>query len=180
MRLTLSLRVPALDFSGSQFKKLKSNLDKKFTGYTLLESEQLSIPLLQLGDMGQGTLMGLYQQLKELTQDCEPFTLKLKGLWGNPHQEEASMLWIGVQNSRELRSLQQEIAGFLALDEEDILKPHLPLVYLKHKTDVSDLISPFKNFDFGEIDIEEVALVEKLSGKHLTRTMGRYQFSAKS
>lgn len=174
MRLTLSLKVPPLDVSDLRFKKLKTNLTKNYPRHVQLPPDKLSIPLLQLGDMGKGTFMGLYQQLKELTQDFEPFSLKLNGLWASPHQEEASMLWIGVQNSRELRSLQQMIINFLALDEGDITRPHIPFIYLEHKSHVSDLISPFKNFDFGEVVIEEVALVEKLTGKQMSRVMGRY------
>lgn len=51
----------------------------------------------------------------------------------------------------------------LNLESEDY-RPYLPIVRLKNFRDVSDLLSPFKNSEFGKIQIQKISLYEMTSG----------------
>lgn len=165
MRLFLALKVPPLDFSGEKFKKLKSDLESRKAFPRWISTDHLHIPLVELGDHGRGSFLRLYETIKNISFDIMPFDLKAEGLWGHPHQQEADMIWIGVQNSKEVRSLHDYLSETLKIDHEMILRPHIPLVHLGRKKNLKDVLSPFKNYEFGSFNIHEIAFYEKLSGK---------------
>lgn len=162
MRQFLALKVPELNLSDLRFQKLNLNFGKRKIQYHWVPQEQLYIPLLEFAQMGQARLMGYRQRLKSIFTGMEAFDLKLKGLWAYPHQHDADMLWVNVQNSKQLRFIQEESLRVLDLDEDALARPYLPLIYLNERSDVADLISPFKNMDFGLVKIQEVKIIEKL------------------
>lgn len=164
MRLILALSLPEIDLSDQRFKKLKTNMITKNIDFNFLPMEQLHVPIAELGDVGKGVFLAFHQKIKSIIQDHSIMKLKMAGLWASPYQQEADMLWMGVQNSKALRALQAHVGNELNLDEDNFFRPQAPLVYLKRKTDVKDIISPFKNFDFGTVRIDQVRILEKLSG----------------
>jgi 2'-5' RNA ligase len=174
MHLFLALKVPEINFTDQRFARLNSNFEKRKIQYRSIPAEQLYIPLLELSDMGQSGLIGVVQRLKSKFYDMEAFDLKLKGLWAYPHQHEADMLWINVQNSKQLRFIQEESKRELDLDDEALSRPHLPIIYLEEEKDVADLISPFKNIDFGSVKITEVIIIEKLKAPLGVRMMASF------
>jgi 2'-5' RNA ligase len=174
MRLSLGLRVPRPSFDQLQFQKLLTGL-KNFPDSEMESLDHLTIPLIHLGEMGHGTFMGIYHDLKNVALEHQGLSLTLQGLWAYPHQTEADMLWIGVQNSRDLRGLQEALVHYLVLDEKNILRPHIPLVHLPRPVDVTDLISPFKNFDFGDVEIGEIVFTEKRPRQHSERFVASYK-----
>lgn len=180
MRLFLALKVPEINCTDQRFDRLHANFDKRKIQNRWIPSEQLYIPLLELGDMGQGGLYGILHRLKSTFRDVESFDLKLKGLWAYPHQHEADMLWINVQNSKQLRFIQEECLRELELDEDALSRPHLPFIYLEDRRNVSDLISPFKNMDLGQITIHEVRIIEKLKSPLGVRMVGSFALKERS
>ncbi len=79
------------------------------------------------------------------------------------------MIWMNVQNSKHLRSLQADCEqrlkeqGF-ALEERDY-KPHLTLARLLNPRNPSDLLSPLIKQKFGELKVLKATLFQsKLSG----------------
>jgi 2'-5' RNA ligase len=164
MRLFLALRVPPLNIQSEKLQKLKQNLELQKYKARWNNLDLLYIPLAELGDHGRGSFLRIYESIKSVSYDILPFDLKLRGLWGFPKQTEADMLWIDVQNTKELKVLQEYLSNKLAINSDEFLRPYIPLAHLSGKHNVEDLISPFKNYDFGRINIHEVLILEKLSG----------------
>lgn len=163
----------ALDVSFTQFdlKKLKGNLNKgKNFQHQLIPEDQRHIPLFNLSDMEQERLHELKAVVGTLSKEETSFELKLSGVWAYPQQEHARLLWIGVQNSRELRSLHAHLKSYLndflltELEEEKSFRPYLPIVRLRNYRSVTNIISPYKNTDFGMVKIKEIMLYEMVSG----------------
>lgn len=172
MRLFLALRVPSFDIPQDKLTKLKNNLEKFRPHW--IPKEQLYIPLVELGDHGRGSFLRLYELVKTVSYDVLPFDLKFSGLWAHPRQESADMLWVDVQNSRSLRSLVTYLSQKLSIPEDEFLRPHLPLLHLERERNVTDVISPFKNFDFGSVNIHEILFLEKLPGLAGTHMVGSH------
>ncbi len=169
MRILLAIdaRQSAIDLKDPNLRKLKTNLEKKHIDYKYADPTQWHIPLSFVGDMGRERFALLEQRLRDLGETRGPFALKLDGIWAYPNQNEARLIWIGVQNSRELRALREDVLGQLEpsrLAPEDSGKPHLPLVRLRNHKNVSDLISPYKNTSFGTILVEKLVVYEMSSG----------------
>lgn len=163
----------ALDVSLAQLdlKKLKINLNQgKNFQHQWIPDKQRHIPLFNLTDMGREKVSDVKTSLESRLQDMATFELKLSGVWAYPKQEQARVLWIGVQNSRELRAFRDHLMGDLSdyltsqLEEESIYRPYLPVVRLRNYRSVTDIISPYKNADFGMVKIDKVMLYEMVSG----------------
>ncbi len=161
VRLLIALDVNSLD---PDLKKLKINLSKaKNMEHRWVPRELWHIPLCQLGEMGQEKLQQIYPVIRSEIRKTSSLNLKLRGVWAYPSQERGRLLWIGVQYSKELRELQMGLVKELNLESEDY-RPYLPIVRLKNFRDVSDLLSPFKNSEFGKIQIQKISLYEMTSG----------------
>ena len=165
MRLFLALDTHELNLD---LKKLKVNLNKgKNFEHKWFPENQWHVPVFPLKDMGQERMNHIDQQISTVIQQVEPFSLKLEGVWAYPNQDHGRLLWIGVQNSKELRGLVQKLSEVLGPeddDEEKPFKPHLPIVRLRNHRAVSDVISPYKNSEFGKVLISNVILYEMTSG----------------
>lgn len=167
MRLFLALDTPDLEYD---LKKLKTNLHKaKNMEHRWVPEALWHIPLFPLGDMGQESLKLLDEKITAVVNRHAILDLRLEGVWAYPTQEHGRLLWIGVQNSRELRELQQDLinelgAHYTESADEKPFRPHLPIVRLRNHREVSDLISPFKNTSFGKLSVQNVGLFEMTSG----------------
>ncbi len=161
MRLLLALDVHSFD---PDLKKLKINLGKaKNLEHRWIPKEHWHIPLCQLGEMSQEKLQQIYPMIMSVVRKISSFDLKLRGVWAYPTQERGRLLWIGVQNSKELRELQAGLVKELNLESEDY-RPYLPIVRLRNFRELSDLLSPFKNSEFGKIRIQRISLYAMTSG----------------
>ncbi len=165
MRLFLALDTHDLNLD---LKKLKVNLNKgKNFEHKWVPENQWHIPIFSPKDMGRERISHIDHQISSVIQEFRPFELKLEGVWAYPTQDHGRLLWIGVQNAKELREMVSQLTSALeseGADEEKPFKPHLPIVRLKNYRAVSDLISPFKNADFGKVLISNVILYEMTSG----------------
>jgi len=158
--MRLSIAIDAHLFDLSQLKKLKVGLSQSNIDHRWVSSETLHIDILTAENFEM-------HKVKQVLEKCEPFTLKLDGVWAYPEQKEARVLWIGVQNSRELQQLRFELFKVIdgaEMDNPADYKPILPIVRFRNYRSVSDLISPFKNTRFSELSVNKVVLVEMISG----------------
>lgn len=158
--MRLSLAIDAHQFDLSQLKKLKIGLNQSNIDHRWVANEKLHIDILTSENFD-------LQKVKEVMEKFEPFTLKLDGIWAYPEQKEARVLWIGVQNSRELQQLRFElfkVTEGAEMDNAADYNPILPIVRFRNYRSVTDLISPFKNTRFPELVVNKVVLVEMVSG----------------
>lgn len=150
-------------------KKLKVNLEKaKNIEHKWIPSQQWHIPLCSLGDVTTEDLFEIEKDLLKILPQHPAFELKLEGVWAYPSQDHGRLLWIGVQNSKELRSLQEELfrkfQKFIPEETfENAFKPYLPIVRFRNYKKVSDLLSPHKNAHFGKFPICKLIIYEMTS-----------------
>jgi 2'-5' RNA ligase len=155
-----SLALDARSFNLNDLKKLKVNLNQSNIDHKWVMQDSLHIDLLSLEEVD-------LEAIQKVVTQVEPFTLKLNGVWAYPEQKEARVLWVGVQNARELQNLRFEFLKALPgseMDNGEEFKPILPVVRFRNYRSVSDLISPFKNSRFESLLVNKVILVEMTSG----------------
>lgn len=155
-----TLAIDARQFDLEALKKLKIGLKQSNIDYKWVLPEFLHIDLITFEDIDLEKIQSAIAQLS-------PFSLKLDGVWAYPDQKEARILWVGVQNTRELQQLRFEL--FKVVPDAEInnssdYKPILPIVRFRNYRSVHDLISPFKNTRFPELIVDKLLLVEMVSG----------------
>lgn len=157
--MSLSLALNAAHVK-ADLKKLKMGLSRgKNFIYDFVPQNELHITLCSLPEEDIDL-----EEIRKFLMNIPPLELKLHSIGAYPHSKEARLLWIGVPNTKEIRELRGELLGILNIDEgSDDYRPILPVVRLKNYRSVSDLISPFKNTDFGKVLFPEVSLMEMTS-----------------
>ena len=167
MRLFLGLDVQRLELD---LKKLKINLKKgKNLEHEWVPDKVRHIPVCSVGEINQDEFSKLDQLIENIIKDFVPFNLKFEGVYAFPDSDQARLLWVGVQNSKELRELHSqlnhEILKLSPIElNEGPYKPHLPIVRLRNHREVSDLLSPHKNSDFGKVLIDKLVVYDMVAG----------------
>jgi 2'-5' RNA ligase len=168
MKLSLAINASKFNFDEQKFKKLKINLNKSEVIHQWVAANFFHIDLLSLGEMDNKNIYELDAKIKSIIQAHGIFELKLSGVSVYPNQKEGRLLWIGVQNSIPLRSLQADLARNLinenSYQPDKLFRPILPIIRLKNYQNVTDMISPYNGVDFGKLKVEQLALYEMISG----------------
>jgi len=164
MKLIIGLNANHFLFSKEKLKKLEHSLSLSRHVFRFVPRDFLHIKLLQLSDYDPGLIRELEKKLQQISIHHHEIQLKLCGLWAYPNQDEARVLWIGVQNSIALRSLQEEITESLLKTKDNWadhqFKPTLPILRFRNHHNVSDMISPYKGMEFGKILFQSIVVLE--------------------
>lgn len=169
MRLFIAIGAAELNFDPKEaLKKLKVNLNRKEIDYRWVPQENYHVTLNFLGEISQDKIEVLKTMLNELSHHHAYFHLKLHGIGAFPSEKEGRVLWIDVQNSLALRSLQEDCESRLIelgfeLEKRDY-KPHLTVARLRNPRNVSDMISPLVRQHFGEMEVKSLTLYESSLG----------------
>lgn len=168
MKISLAIKAGEIALDDQKLKKLKSNLNKSDSAHRWVPSDLLHISLLSLGEVDTDKIQQIDVLINKILQRHAPFELKLQSIQAYPNQQEGRLLWIGVQNSVSLQALQSELTRELipqnVYREDKIFKPILPLVRFKNYRNVADMISPYKTTDFGKLKVEQLILIDMISG----------------
>lgn len=144
--------------------KLKIGLNNKSIEHKFVPIDQLHIPLLMLGEKKESELAYIESTIEEILSGESCFDLKLSGILAFPNQDEGRLLYVGVQNAKELRSLQDHFASRFFNSSSIDYVPNLPVVRLKNHRNVSDILSPYKNRNFGKLKVSKLILYQITSG----------------
>ena len=164
IKLQLAINAVKIHLKEEDLTKLKVGLNNKTMEHKFILLDQLHIPLLMLGEKSEEQVNDISRLVETTIQMHHNFDLKLSGIWALPNQHEARLLYVGVQNAKELRSLQSDLSKAFFNHSETEYYPNLPVVRLKNYRSVVDVISPYKNRDFGKLKVDTLALYQIVSG----------------
>lgn len=169
MRIFIAINANELSFDPlPAFKKVKTNLLRKEIEHRWVPLSNYHCTLNFLGEVDPVRIDELMPVIKEVSAKHEAFNLKLSGMDAFPEIKHGRVLYVGVQNSIKLRELQKDCedglksAGFSP--EERPYVPHLTVGRLRNPRNLSDIISPLKNTEFGMIYVRAITLFESVSG----------------
>ena len=151
-------------------KKLKINSDKKQLEVKWSPPQNLHCTLKFIGHMDDETKDNLIQKIQNIVNNKSNFKLKVKSIGGFPEEIHARVLWLGVQNKIELRNLRYDIENCLTSlgheSDEQEFTPHITIGRLRNKKNIKDLISPFNNTKFGQLEVDKIVLYESFLQGH--------------
>lgn len=152
-------------------KKLKINADRRDMAVKWVPLENLHVTLAFIGERPSEDIPAIEEVMKLVSEKLPAFDLKIEDMGAFSSEQEARVLWLGVQNKKILNHLRDELIA--ELDHRDLLFreefrtyiPHLTIGRLKNPRSIKDMISPFKRKSFGKIHINEIVLYEsKIQG----------------
>lgn len=165
MRLFTAIGASGVSFDKEiAFKKVKTNLLKKEIDHRWVPVNNYHCTLNFLGEVREEKLPLIQELLTTVAQSHSPFELKLQGMDAFPEIERGRVLYLGVQNSKLLRALQEDLKrGLEARNlpfEDRPYVPHLTVARLRNPRNLRDILSPAKNQSFGTLSVVNVSLFE--------------------
>lgn len=172
MKLFVAISTEGLSFDPkTAFRKVKVNLSEKAIDHKWVRPENYHITLNFLGDIDEKFLPIISSSLEEVASKFDSFSLKVVGMGAFPDETRGRVIWVGVQNSVQLQSLQKDcekILKQLGFDFDDkIFIPHLTVARLRSHRRLGDIISPLAKQRFGNLTVDKITLYEsKLQGNY--------------
>jgi len=155
--------------------KMKRTLKDKDKTVRWTPPDMWHITVQFLGSLSNEELTKVYSALNSWKPGVQNLELKIQGVGAFPDPQDARVIWLGVQNSQELKQIQQGLAEHFSNNNIDVIDdrpflPHLTVARLRNLQSVTDLVKLGGRKSFGEYRIAEVILFESV----LQNAMGKY------
>lgn len=156
----------------SALVKIKKNMQSSEVDMKWVKPDMFHITLYFLGDTEDNRIIAARKIVDQVGKKHAPVEIELKGVGAFPSEREARVLWMGLGTTKELRSVQEDLAdqfksaGF-PVDTHDFVA-HLSIARLRNKQSVSSLISPWLRKKFGEFSVEKLILFESIQAGPFT------------
>jgi RNA 2',3'-cyclic 3'-phosphodiesterase len=156
-----------LDPSGSQIiKKLRINADQRKLDIRWVPAKNYHVTLVFLGRTDERKISEIESIMKKSAAEAAPFQLKISDVGAFPDEFSSRVLWFGVQNSKALRALQENLSLKFKDHhyplEERIYSPHLTIARLRNPHKTKDLMSPFVRKKIAKVNVSEIVLYESV------------------
>ncbi len=144
-----------------------------------LPKETWHITLKFWGMQPLSKIQELMDALQTVAVNTAPFSVEIKNISAFADPRSARVIWAGVQNTKELRTLAQKVTEITLMDpthtptkatsytqgdapNPEALQfiPHVSLVRLKNPQSVESLIAPWARKRFGELHVDHIILFE--------------------
>lgn len=160
-RLFIAIRVPENDIKQWSQAQLKLKKEIKEYGYEVKWAApgNYHVTLVFLGPTAEDKISNLQSVISSVASNYHPFKLDINGMGAFADLNHARVLYLGVQNKKILRSLQNEIIESLQLEVNHTpFLPHLSILRFRNIHEVKDLVSPFLRKKWGDIKVAELVL----------------------
>ena|SRR3989344_2013454 len=128
--------------------------------------DNLHFTLKFLGEIDEGKIAELSEKLQVVCKIPKKFEITMDGVGIFPNIQYVKVVWIGSK-SEKLRNFMENIHQYLSyLREEDYKDtPHLTIARIrsgKHKHELQELISDYKDKVFGKMMVDRIVLYESI------------------
>ena len=125
----------------------------------------LHVTLKFLGDTEDAMVEEITEIMKRSAQDIGTFSLKLRGMGAFPSLSNMRVVWVGIEDGRELAVLAERLDGSLeqlgVRRDKRTFRPHLTVARAKGTIGggaVQDIVAANTATDYGEYTIDRVTL----------------------
>lgn len=155
--------------------KMKRTFDGRELGARWVPPVLWHITLQFLGELTPDRRDELFDAVNSWAPPEAHFDLRLQGLGGFPADDQARVLWVGVQESQPLLNLQADLGRVLKekafLLEDRAYRPHLTLARLRNPHSIADMVAMGARKHFGDYKISEVIVFESVLQGNIPKYM---------
>ncbi|BCB96540.1 RNA 2',3'-cyclic phosphodiesterase [Dissulfurispira thermophila] len=145
----------------------KCGLTLKGVRWVLVENIHLTLKFL--GDVEEDLIPEIEKELASICKRHNVFKINIRGAGAFPNFKYPNVLWIGIDQSEELKGLYEDIEksmSALGFEREDRrFSPHLTIGRVKDRKGIESVIKElytFKDTFFGSIEVNEVLLMRSV------------------
>jgi 2'-5' RNA ligase len=152
----------------NSFQKIiefENEIKKSGANVKLVEPKNIHITLKFLGDIEVNLIESIEDIIKKSVESLKPFRIKLIGSGAFPNQNYIRVIWIGIENSSELKiiakKINEEITKLGFEKEKRMFSAHLTIARVKsarQKEKIIQILEKYKDIEFGQLLVESIKL----------------------
>jgi len=148
-------------------KEIQDELKHTSNKVTWVKPENIHLTIKFMGDIEADKVNRLTGFLEGAAAKSYSFDISVKGVGGFPTIDNPRILWVGIEDDKNLSHLYDNLENGLAAlgfeKEERPFKPHLTLgriKFLKYKKGLKERIERFKDITLGKCRIDSICLFQ--------------------
>lgn len=157
-----------------EIKKTLSELIKELAkvdrSIKWVSEDGMHLTLKFLGEISKEKVAEIENLITRISEKYRPFLLKLKGTgFFPPNRKAAMVLWVGVEEEKNLEALQFQLEGELEKlgfpREKRRFHPHLTLGRVKNPYNLEptlSLLEKYRERSFGEMKVEKITFFQSI------------------
>jgi len=146
---------------------LIAELRKTGAGVAWVPAEKVHLTLKFLGNTDASMIPAMKEQFSKKLSHYNVFCIKIVGVGCFPSERRPRVLWVGVENSDDLRRIRKdldtEVAGFGFASENRPFSPHLTIGRVRSQKGIAEMlkrISEFRTADFGVVEVKGIHIMK--------------------
>lgn len=139
------------------FKQIDANIK-------YVPSKNMHFTLKFFGNIDLEMIDRISKSIEKVIKNYKPFELKIKGSGAFPNEKRIKVIWIGIEENPELKSLQKELDhefNKLGFNLERNYISHLTIGRMKsgrNKNQVQNKIRKYRDYEIGDMCVRKIYL----------------------
>lgn len=166
-RTFIAIKIPFTKNISEIYQHIKVGLKDEKVKW--VEDRNLHITILFLGNTDEGNIGKICDKLLLSLKDFRSFLLPVAGIGVFKNVYNPKAIWIGVEESKNLKELYEVIADVITSIKFEVqkkdFKPHITIgrtKFIKNKINLKNLIDNFKEKEIDQIKISEIYYYESI------------------
>ena len=146
---------------------LIADLRKTGTDVAWVRPEKIHLTLKFLGNTDDLLIPKIKERTSKKLSHYNAFYIRIVGVGCFPSEKRPRVLWIGVENSEDLKNIQKdldaEVAEFGFIPEERPFSPHLTIGRVRSQKGIAEMLRRFNEFrtaDFGAFEVKSIHIMK--------------------
>jgi 2'-5' RNA ligase len=151
----------------SKIVEIENEIRKTGANVKLVEPKNMHLTLKFLGDTNEVLIDEIEKTMKESVKGIKPFNIQLKGTGVFPNQNYIKVIWIGIQNGKQIISIAEKIDEKISKlgfeKEKRRFSPHLTIGRVrsaKNKDKLLQVIKKYGDVEFTDLKVEFLKLIK--------------------
>jgi len=146
---------------------LIAELRKAGADVTWMPTEKIHLTLKFLGNTDDSLILKIKEQISKKLLHYNAFYIKIVGVGCFPSEKRPRVLWVGMENSDILQSIQKEmdteVAGLGFAREDRPFSPHLTIGRVRSQTGIAEMLrrlAEFRTAYFGVVEVKSIHIMK--------------------
>ncbi len=143
-----------------EIRKFMGELERTGAPLKMVDADKIHITVKFLGDTEENKIKDISEIVRGVLEEHSPLELKIKGAGAFPHLDYMKVVWLGIENSKEIHEIahvvEEELVplGFSRMEQS--FSPHITVARVKGGKNKEQLVSKIKEYSNYHFDTQKI------------------------